>query len=398
MRARHRTAVWSALVFCFAVLSIAQGQEKDGFWDRYGKARAAKAKGDAKGYAAGLRSALELAPEGSPSHPGTLYQLAQADAMKGDPAAALADLTRLFEEKEEPGLLFYADTDPVFAATRALPGYRALLARTDEIQVTAKPVHGNVWAVEGAGCTLAASVGPDGILLVDTGYAPLVPKVRAALAKAAPGARVRFVVNSHVHEDHTAGNASFSGSPDAATVIAHPKVRLELAAPHEFLDQTLRARPNAGLPAVTVDEPVSLHLNGEEVRLLPLLAHTDGDLVVIFTRAGVVHMGDDYAPNDGEPYLFPGDDPAGYLRDLTALEKELPEKGFVMSGHAPPVPLDDLKKRIRTTRKALELVRSVITAGLPSDEVLRRAAEAGLPSPAWIRVFDEKMRAVKEPH
>jgi glyoxylase-like metal-dependent hydrolase (beta-lactamase superfamily II) len=386
------------LVFCFAFHSIVQGQERESFWDRYGKARAARAKGDAKGYAAGLRSALELAPKGSPSRPGTLYQLAQADAMKGDPAAALADLTRVFEEQEEPGLLFYADTDPVFAATRALPGYRALLARTDEIQVTAKPVHGTVWAVEGAGCTLAASVGPDGILLVDTGYAPLAPKVRAALAKAAPGGRVRFVVNSHVHEDHTAGNALFSGPPDAATVIAHPKVRLELAAPHEFLDQTLRTRPTAGLPAVTVDEPVSLHLNGEEVRLLPLLAHTDGDLVVIFTRAGVVHMGDDYAPNDGEPYLFPGDDPAGYLRTLVVLENELPEKGFVMSGHASPVPLDDLKKRIRITRKALELVRSVITAGLPTDEVLRRAAEAGLPSPGWIKLFDEKMRAVKETH
>jgi glyoxylase-like metal-dependent hydrolase (beta-lactamase superfamily II) len=316
--------------------------------------------------------------------------------MKGNPAAALADLTRLFEEKEEPGLVFYAETDPVFAATRALPGYRALLGRSDEIQVAAKPLHGSVWVVEGAGCTLAASVGPDGILLVDTGYAPLVPKVRAALAKAAPGARVRFLVDSHAHDDHTAGNAAFSGSPDEATVLAHPRARLELAAPHEFMDQTLRTRPAAGLPAVTVDEPTSIHLNGEDIRLLPLPSHTNGDLVVIFPRAGVVHMGDDYVPDDGEPYLSPGDDPASFLRGLTILEKELPAKGFAISGHTHPVPLDDLRQRVQITRKALELVRSGILAGLPKDEIVRRAANAGLPSPASIQLFDDQMRAVKE--
>jgi len=389
----RRAHLWSALACCLALLPAAHGEDPPTYSDRYEKARAARTKGDAAGYAAALRSALELAPRGNPSRAGTLYELAQADAMKRDPAAALADLTRVFDEKEEPGLTFYAETDPVFAATRALPGYRALVGRVDEIQVTAKPVNGSVWAITGAGCTQAASVGPDGILLVDAGYARLVPKVRAALAQAAPGASVRFLVNTHVHEDHTAGNAGFAG---AATVIAHPKVRLELAAPHEFLDQTLPARPAAGLPAVTVDEPATIHLNGEEIRLLPLLAHTDGDLVVIFAHAGVVDMGDDYFPNDGEPYLYPGDDPAAFLRGLSALEKELPAKGFAISGHAAPVPLDDLRKRVEITHKALELVRSGIAAGLPKDEIVRRAAAAGLPAPDWIKLFDDKMRAKKE--
>jgi cyclase len=401
MRARRRTAAWSSLVCFFlllsivSIVSIVHGQESEGFFERYGKARAARAKGDAKAYAAALRSALELAPKGSDNRAGTLYELARAEAMAGDPAASLADLTRVFEEKEEPGIVFFAETDPVFAPTRALPGYRALLGRVDEIQVTAKPVRGAVWVLEGAGCTQAASVGPDGILLVDTGYAQLVPKVRAALAKAAPNGSIRFVVNTHVHEDHTGGNAALSGT---ATVIAHPKARLALATPHELFDQTLPARPAAGLPSVTVEVAASIHWNGEDVHLLPLLGHTDGDLVVIFPKSGVVHMGDDYFPNDGEPYLLPGDDPDGFLRSLTILEKELPEKGFALSGHASPVPLDDLKKRVRTTIKALELVRSGITAGLPKDEIVRRATAAGLPAPGWIKLFDEKMRAAKESH
>jgi cyclase len=392
MRARRLIAAWSTLACCLFLISTVHGQESEGFFERYGKARAARAKGDAKAYAAALRAALELAPKGSTNRAGALYELARAEAMAGDPGASLADLTRLFEEKEEPGIFFFAETDPVFARTRALPGYRTLLGRIDEIQVTAKPVHGAVWVLEGAGCTQAASVGPDGILLVDTGYAQLIPKVRAALAKAGAG-QIRFVINTHVHEDHTGGNAALSGT---ATVISHPKARLSLAAPHEIFDQTLPARPAAGLPSVTVEVATSIHLNGEDIHLLPLLAHTDGDLVVVFPKSGVVHMGDDYVPNDGEPYLFPGEDPDGFLRSLTILEKELPEKGFALSGHSSPVPLDDLRKRVRTTVKALELVRSGITAGLPRNEIVRRATAAGLPSPGWIKLFDEKMRASKK--
>jgi|GEM_PF-690183 len=388
--------VGSALVCLCCLAAPLHAQEGSGYWERYGEARAAKAKGDAKGYAAALRSALELAPKGNDNRAGTLYELARAEAMVGTPAetaAALADLTRLFEEMEEPGIIFFSQTDPVFAATRALPGYATLLGRIDEIQVTAKPVHGAVWEITGAGCTQAASVGPDGILLIDSGYAPLVPKVRAALAKAAPGAKIRFVINTHVHEDHTGGNAGFSGE---ATLISSPKARLALAAPHELFDQTLPIRPAAGLPSVTVETPVSIHINGEDVRILPLPGHTDGDLVVIFPKSGVVHMGDDYFPNIKDPYLLPGDDPATFLIQLTALEKELPAKGFAISGHAAPVPLDDLKKRVRATLKALGLVRTWIASGVPTDEVLRRAVAAGLPSPEWIKHFDEKIRAARD--
>ncbi|HEX3531309.1 MAG TPA: MBL fold metallo-hydrolase [Thermoanaerobaculia bacterium] len=396
MRVFRSAAAWSALACVLLLASGLHAQESDAYWERYGKARAAKAKGDAKGYAAALRSALEVAPKGSVNRAGTLYELARAEAMAGtaaDTAAALADLTRLFEEMEEPGIVFFSQTDPVFAATRALPGYRTLLGRIDEIQVTAKPVHGAVWVITGAGCTQAASVGPDGVLLVDSGYAPLVPKVRAALAKAAPGGKIRYVINTHVHEDHTGGNAGFSAE---ATVISSPKARLALAAPHELFDQTLPIRPAAGLPSVTVETPVSIHINGEDVHLVPLPGHTDGDLVVIFPKSGVVHMGDDYFPNDSFPYLVPGDDPVGFLRNLTVLEKELPDKGFAISGHAAPVPLDDLKKRVRVTLKALGLVNTWIAAGVPSDEVVRRAAAAGLPAPDGIKLFDEKIRAARD--
>ncbi len=393
MRVFRSAAVWSALAFVLFLASAVHAQEGDAYWERYGKARAAKAKGDAKGYAVALRSALELAPKGSVNRAGTLYELARAEAMAGDAAASLTDLTRLFDEMEEPGIVFFSQTDPVFAATRALPGYRTLLGRIDEIQVTAKPVHGTVWVITGAGCTQAASVGPDGILLVDSGYAPLVPKVRAALAKAAPGGKIRYVINTHVHEDHTGGNAGFSGE---ATVISSPKARLALAAPHELFDQTLPIRPAAGLPSVTVETPVVIHINGEDVQLLPLPGHTDGDLVVIFPKSGVVHMGDDYFPADSFPYLVPGDDPMGFLRNLTALEKELPDKGFAISGHAAPVPLDDLKKRVRVTLKALGLINTWIAAGVPSDEVIRRAAAAGLPAPDGIKLFDEKIRAARD--
>lgn len=393
MRALFRLSRAGLLILALiAALPVsADAEETPTFGALYQEARQARDQGEHATYASRLAAAVELLPAGDPNRPGTLYELARAHALAGKAETSLATLVRLWEEKAEAPLVAFAETDPAFASVRTLPGYRALLGRMDELAVTVEPVRGKIFRIEGAGCTLAASIGPEGILLVDTGYAPVAGKVREALRKLAPGAPLRFLVNTHAHEDHSAGNAFFASE---ALILAHAGARRELAGPRDVFDQTLPPRPPAGLPDVTLDRPVTLHLNGEEIRLIPLPSHTAGDLVVIFRGSGVVHMGDTYFPNDGASFLFPGEDPEGFLGNLAVLEPELPEGAIVLSGHAPPAAIDDLRARVRNTRAGLEWVRAQIGAGKSLEEIERLAPAAGLPLPGpWLRYFHEKLKA-----
>lgn len=387
-----RLALALALLLCPLALA-----EETAYSAQYDKARKAMEAGDKAGYVAGMIAALETLPLGHPNRPGTLYELAKAHALAGDPQASLAALTRLWDEKAEAALVFYAETDPPFAAVRSLAGFRDLLGRVGEIELQIHPVRGNVHRIEGAGCTLAASIGPDGILLVDTGYGPLAGKVREALRKLAPNAPVRFLVNTHHHEDHSAGNARFSSE---ARIIGHPAARAELSKPHDFLEQTLPARPEAGLPTLTADRPMTIHFNGEEIRILPLPGHTTGDLAVIFTGSNVTHLGDAYFPSEPAPLIDPGKDVDGFLRNIDEALRQIPEGMTVLTGHEPPVTSTaDLQARIRNLRVAIDFLRARIAAGEGPEEIERQVAKAGLPFPLpgpWIRYLVEMLSSPKE--
>lgn len=387
-----RLALVLALLLCPLALA-----EEAGYPAHYDKARKAKEAGDHAGYVAGMAAALDTLPSGHPNRPGTLYELARAHALAGDPRASLATLTRLWDEKAEAPLVFYAETDPPFAAVRDLPGFRALLGRVGEIQLQVHPVRGSVHRIEGAGCTLAASIGPDGILLVDTGYGPLADTVREALRKLAPGAPLRFLVNTHHHEDHSAGNARLSAE---AAVIGHPAARAEMAKPHDFLEQTLPARPAAGLPGLTAGGPMTIHFNGEEIRILPIPGHTSGDLAVLFTGSGVVHLGDAYFPGETAPLIDPGKDVEGFLRYTDELLQQVPDGAIVLTGHEPPVTgMADFQARTRNLRAAIDFLRERIAAGDGPEEIERQVPKAGLPFPLpgpWIRYLVEMLTASPE--
>lgn len=382
-----RLALALALLLC----PLASAEEAS-YSALYDKARKAMEAGDEAGYAAGMAAALETLPPGDPNRPGTLYELARAQALAGDPQAALASLARLWNEKAEAPLVFYAETDPPFAAVRALPGFRELLGRVGEIELQVHPVRGTVHRIEGAGCTLAASIGPDGILLVDTGYGPLAGKVREALRKLAPNAPLRFLVNTHHHEDHSAGNARLSSE---ATIVGHPAARAEMAKPHDFLEQTLPARPEAGLPTLTAERSMTIYFNGEEIRILPIPGHTTGDLAVIFSGSGVAHLGDAYFPSEDTPLIDPGKDVDGFLRDMDELLRRMPEGVVLLTGHEPPVNgTADLQARTGNLRKAVDFLRARIAAGEGPEEIERQVPKAGLPFPLpgpWLRYLVEML-------
>lgn len=162
------------------------------------------------------------------------------------------------------------------------------------VNITVVPIASGVYMLQGAGGNIGLSVGGDDAFVVDDQYAPLTAKVRAAIATVTPKP-VRFVLNTHWHGDHTGGNENMASA--GAIVVAHDNVRRRMSA-EQFLEAfNVRepASPVAALPVITFSDTISFFVNGDTVRAMHVRsAHTDGDAVIVFRAANVVHMGDVY--------------------------------------------------------------------------------------------------------
>jgi len=155
------------------------------------------------------------------------------------------------------------------------------------VQIKATKLAENVYTLEGQGGTIGILAGPDGVFMVDSQFAPLTEKIVAAV-KQITDRPIKFMVNTHQHPDHTGGNENFAKL--GVTVISRDELRARLAA------TTGRgATPPAALPMLTYKGSITLHMNGEEVRLIAVpAAHTDGDTMVYFVKANVLMTGDFY--------------------------------------------------------------------------------------------------------
>src|SRR5436309_3516227 len=160
-----------------------------------------------------------------------------------------------------------------------------------KVEIKVEHAAGKVYVLYGAGGNIGVSVGEDGILIVDDQYAPLADKIRAALKGLGEG-KLKFVLNTHWHGDHTGGNESFGAE---APILAQTNVRKRMAVEQHVMGETVPASPAKALPVVTYDHSVSIHWNGEEIHVVHYPhGHTDGDSVIFFTGSNVVHMGDDF--------------------------------------------------------------------------------------------------------
>jgi glyoxylase-like metal-dependent hydrolase (beta-lactamase superfamily II) len=267
-------------------------------------------------------------------------------------------------------------------------------ARQDlsKVEVKATHVAGNIHMLEGAGGNIGVSVGADGILIVDDQFAPLAEKIRAALKKLGEG-KLRFVLNTHWHGDHTGGNKEFG--PEAP-IIAHDNVRKRLTGELKAEGRETPASPKEALPVITFDQSLSVHFNGEEIRVLHYpRGHTDGDSIIFFTRSNVVHMGDDFF-NGMFPFidLASGGDVEGYIRNVEAVIAKIPADAKIIPGHGPLASIADLKSFHQMLVETTGIVRERMKAGKSLDQI---KAE-GLPekwnswgmgfikTPAWIQI------------
>ncbi|MGH8198419.1 MAG: MBL fold metallo-hydrolase [Steroidobacteraceae bacterium] len=157
-----------------------------------------------------------------------------------------------------------------------------------ETQQVAPGIH----VLYGAGGNIGVSAGADGMFLIDDQYAAVTPKVMEALAKLHPQPP-RFVLNTHWHGDHTGGNENLAEK--GAVIVAHDQVRVRMSTEQfsAFSKRKTPASPAKALPVVTFSDSLSLHVNGDELRGIYVPhAHTDGDVLIHFKKANVIHTGD----------------------------------------------------------------------------------------------------------
>jgi len=245
-----------------------------------------------------------------------------------------------------------------------------------KVEIKATKVSGNVYMLEGSGGNIGVSIGVDGILIVDDEFAPLAEKIKAALKNLGEG-KLKFILNTHWHVDHTGGNAPLGKE---ATIIAHDNVRKRLSTEQrlEFFKQTVPASPSEAWPVITFDQSLSVHFNGEEIKVIHFPhGHTDGDSVIFFTTSNVVHMGDDFFAGRF-PFvdLDSGGSVQGMAKNVGEIIPKLPAGVKLIPGHGPISTIDDLKAYHRMLLATTEIVRKKIAA----KKSLERVKKEGLPA------------------
>ncbi|MDP9120576.1 MAG: MBL fold metallo-hydrolase [Acidobacteriota bacterium] len=231
-----------------------------------------------------------------------------------------------------------------------------------KVEVKAVKAAARVYMLEGAGGNIGVSVGEDGILLVDDQFEPLADKIRAAVKTLGDG-RIRFIINTHWHGDHTGGNKVFGRE---GTIVAQANVRKRLAAGQTVFGQTTPPQPPEALPVVTFDQSVSVHWNGEEIKVIHFPSgHTDGDSVIFFTGSNVVHMGDDFFAGHTFPFvdLGSGGSVQGLAENVAKVIAQLPADVKIIPGHGPLSTLDDLKAFHAMLVETTGAVRQKMKAG-----------------------------------
>jgi len=244
-------------------------------------------------------------------------------------------------------------------------------AQTDfsKVEVKATKVAGNVYMLQGSGGNIGVSVGDDGLLIVDDQFAPLADKIRAAL-KGLADKKLRFILNTHWHGDHTGGNVAFG--PEA-TIIAQDNVRKRLATEQKstVFNSTTPPSPKEALPVITFNDSLSVHFNGEDIRAIHFPhGHTDGDSVIFFSASNVVHLGDDFFAGRF-PFvdLESGGSVEGLVKNIGELIGKIPADAKLIPGHGPISTLDDLKSYHRMLQQTTEIVRGKIAAGKTLDQI-----------------------------
>jgi cyclase len=263
-------------------------------------------------------------------------------------------------------------------------------ASFDKVEIKTTKLTDTIYMLEGEGGNIGVSAGEDGVVLIDDQYAPLTPKILAAV-KAISDKPIRFVINTHWHADHTGGNENLGNA--GVVIVAHDNVYKRLTS--EQFVQLLNNRKfpplsRAGLPVITFNDTVTFRVNGDEIvvhKIAP--AHTDGDSFVRFRKANIIHTGDVFAA-----YRYPfidvenGGSVKGVVKAMDALLPTLDDNTKVIPGHGPL----SGKKDVVAFREMMAKGSSRVEAAVKSKKTLEQVIAA---KPT--REFDEVWGKFRKP-
>ncbi|HEX9933101.1 MAG TPA: MBL fold metallo-hydrolase [Allosphingosinicella sp.] len=238
----------------------------------------------------------------------------------------------------------------------------------ESVEIRIERVAPGVAVLFGRGGNVGLSYGADGNVLIDDQFAPLTERILAAVRSIDPDP-VRFVINTHWHGDHTGGNENVAR--EGAAIVAHDNVRRRMSMEQVVRGNAVAAAPAGALPVVTFDRGLSFHLNGDEIRVIHVEhAHTDGDALVYWTRANVLHMGDVYF----RAFLpFIDIDSGGSVDGvLAAVDQALAisnENTVIIPGHGEVARRADLVAYRDLVRRLAARVRAETRAGRSLDQI-----------------------------
>jgi cyclase len=256
-----------------------------------------------------------------------------------------------------------------------------------KVEIKTEKLADGVYMMTGSGGNLGVSVGEDGVFLIDSQFAPLTPKIQAAIAKLS-ARPVRFLLNTHWHFDHVGGNENLGKA--GAIIVAQDNVKKRLSTEGfiAFFNMKSRAEPKIALPVVTFTRDLSLHLNGDDIRAFHAPnAHTDGDTVVQFAKSDVIHMGDTFF-NKMYPFIdtSSGGSVAGVLAAADRGLKMAGEKTKIIPGHGPLGTKADLKAYRDMLAAVSGRVASQVKQGRKLEEVVASKPTAQYDA-AWGKGF-----------
>jgi glyoxylase-like metal-dependent hydrolase (beta-lactamase superfamily II) len=238
----------------------------------------------------------------------------------------------------------------------------------DTVQVRAQKLTESLYVLFGAGGNIALSVGRDGAFIVDDQFAPLSEKIKAAVASVTDRP-VRFVVNTHWHGDHTGGNANFGRA--GSVIIAHDNVRKRMSTEQVRGANRTPPSPPEALPVVTFASSVVLHLNGDSVRVVHVPpSHTDGDALIYFSKANVLHMGDTFFLKN-YPFVdrVSGGSFEGVIEVADAALAMTNESTRIIPGHGVVASRADLQEYRRVLSTLRDRIKALVLQGKTLQEV-----------------------------
>lgn len=243
----------------------------------------------------------------------------------------------------------------------------------DDPDVTVTPIKGALYLLQGRGGNVVASVGDDGVLLIDSDYTEYASAHASALGELTDDSP-RFVLNTHWHFDHVGGN-NYWGEKNAV-IVAHDNVRQRMSTRQEMkaFGRVVEPSPRAALPVVTYGNSLALHFNGDDVEVQHFpTGHTDGDSIVFFVGENVVHMGDHMFP--GFPFvdIGSGGNVFGFIANLEAVLARIDDATVVVPGHGRnTLGKADLATYHQILKQSATTVRNALNRGESVEQVIER--------------------------